>query len=81
MTKIILDTQQTINELITELKVDLNDPGEIDRINNVILQTKLSLDQITFDKINSLLVLQKFLIRTHYFLTKENQESEEIKKD
>ena len=74
--RIILDVQSSINDLIAEHNINVNDPMEIFRVDEIILKSIQAFHQITFDEVNNLQVLRKYLIKKHYFLTAEKAKND-----
>ena len=76
MSKIILDISSKYSDLIKEYQINVNDPGEIDRIDNLILKNQITLLNICVNELENLLTLRKYLFKRHNFLTNESKQDE-----
>ena len=66
--KIILDIETEINELIETLGINVNDPQEIFRLDEILLRSFQTYQKLMFDEINNILILKKYLIKKHNFI-------------
>ena len=64
-----LDIQETIKDLIFIHKIDIDNPAEINRIDNIILKNIQELQLKTFEKTDKLMLLKRYMIKKHYFIT------------